>query len=319
MNQITVVRFFPKDWEKHRDGLMELENASFDDPELCMTEEEKEECMTDPDVYAYIALDGERVVGETYGNILQKTDKDEFFEGHWDPASYVHYDKKTLYITSTATHPDYRGHGIAKMLKYEMFKDLKKDGFEYAIGHSNDGAMTAIESWFNGELIGTFEHWYGSEETHNLMEVDLSKLPVLLPVNHLVQLGDYDCGIASVAVLMGFGVVPQIDEKKYGLSPEIGISHEDLVNYSADIYEPKLSTKYNSTIEDIVGKISNRTLVMVNYQFEGDGHYSVVFGYDKDNVYILDVSDGKEKKIKNEVFEKIWYSKMFGYRWIAWF
>jgi ribosomal protein S18 acetylase RimI-like enzyme len=320
--QIKVIRFYPADWDKYRDDLMALENASFDDPELCMTEEEKKECMVDdPDVYAYIALDGERVIGETYGNILQKTDKDEFFEGHWDPATYQHFDKKTLYITSTATLPEYRGKGIAKLLKYEMFKDLKQDGFEYAIGHSNDGIMTAINEWFNGTNIGKFEHWYGSEETHNLMEMDLFKLPVLFLVSHLTALKDYDCGIASMAVLFDADEVPNHGEEEafIGLTPKLGISHEDLLSYALKYYGFRPFSKYNCTIEDLVQRVDLHKLVIVNYQSGGVGHYSVVFGYDSECIYIMDVEDGKEKKHDKKAFDKCWFSNVYGSHWVCYF
>jgi len=321
MKRIEIKRFYPEDWDTYKEGLMTLENASFDDPELCMTEEENKECMTDPEVYAYMALDGDRVVGLTYGNVLQKTDKDEFFEGHWEPKSYRHYDQPTLYITSTATLPEYRGMGIAKKLKYKMFCDLKENGFEYAIGHSNQGTMCAINSWFNGEVIETFEHWYGSEETHDLMEVDLSLLPVLLPVNNLKQLKDFDCGVASCAVLFGADEVPDHGESyiTLGINPERGTSHEDLIQYALQVYGLRLSTDYECTILDITHRIDEGNLVIVNYTTEGEGHYSVIFGYDSDHIYIMDVWDGREKKIPTQEFLDNWYSKRYGYRWCAWF
>jgi predicted GNAT family acetyltransferase len=324
MSKIEIVRFYPGDWEKYKEGLMELERLSFEDPELCMTEEETKECMVDdPDLYGYIALDGDKVVGETYGNILQKTDKENFFEGHWDPTTYRHYDKKTMYVTSTATHPDYRGQGIAKKLKYAMYQDLKKDSFVYCIGHSNEGIMTEIYQWFNGTIVEAFPNWYGSEETHMLTEVEISKVPFLLPVKHIAQKKDYDCSIASVAVLFADNEeCPVYDESEitFGLTPEKGMSHEDMIYYALKIYGFRLSSNYDTTIEELVQQIRYGKLCIVNFQTEeGEGHYSVVFGFDNIHLYIMDVEDGKERKIRKEVFDKRWYSNLYGRKWMAWF
>ena len=324
MEKIKVIRFYPQDWGEYKEDLMALERAWEDNPELCFSEELKKELLTDPEVIAYIALDGEKCIGENYGHILQNIDKDDFFEGHWDPGTYRHFDKKTLYVTSIATLPDYAGMGIAKALTYQMLVDAKNDGFEFVVGHYNEGAMTGIIEWFNGETVEVCPEWFGSDETHNLMEIDLSKIPMLLPVNRLKQNRDYDCGIASSAVLFGLDVVPRYDEVEisFGLTPELGISHEDLIYYNLKVNGFRLSSQYNCKISDIVEKIKAKKLTIVNYlskDEEGDeDHYSVIYGYDEENVYLMDVWDGKEKKMSNEDFQSVWYSEMFGKGWMAW-
>jgi len=318
---IEYKKFNKNDWNKYKKGLMELEEASFNDSELCMDEEETKECMIDMDCYAYIALENGKIIGCTYGNILQEIDKDYFFAGYYDPKTYKHYDKKTLYITSTAVHPDYRGKGIAKQLKYTMFKDLKKYKFEYVIGHSKSGTMTSINEWFNGKSIEVYPHWEGSNETHKLVEVNLKNIPKLLNCVRLKQLKDYDCGIASVAVFFADDHVMNWGENEidFNLTSEKGISHEDLLYYALKVYGFRLFSSYDNTIDNLKQKIDLNKLIIVNYQDDEEGHYSVVFGYDKSNVYIMNVWSGKEEKIPIRFFENSWYSKLYGYKWMAWF
>ena len=319
-----IIRFYPEDWGKYKDDLLELERAWEDNPELCFSEELKKELMTDPDVIAYIALDGNKVIAENYGQSLQSTDTD-WFEGHYDPTTYRNYDKKTFYVTSIAVLPDYNGQGIAKDMTYSMFQDLKRDGYEYVTGHYNEGSMTKIIEWFNGEIIEVCENWFDSDETHNFMEIDLNKIPKLLPVNRLKQKKDFDCAVASCAVLFDKDKVIDYGESylSFGITPELGTSHEDLIQYALRVYGLRLSTRYNAPIEDLKARIDEGNKVIVNYLCKDeDGeedHYSVVYGYDTENIFLLNVWTGKEEKIKFETFEDQWFSTMFGYKWMAWF
>ena len=323
MNRIEIKRFFPEDWEKYKADLMQLEKAWEDNPELCFSEELKKELMTDPDGVYYIALDGDRVIAENYGQSLQSTDTD-WFEGHYDPTTYRHFDKKTFYVTSIAVLPEYNGRGIAKDMTYRMFQDLKLDGYEYCTGHYNEGAMTKIIEWFNGETVEVCEHWFDSDETHNFMEIDLNKIPTLLPVKRLKQKKDFDCAVASCAILFDKDEVPDYGESylSFGITPELGTSHEDMLHYALQIYGLGLSTRYNASIDDLKARINMGNPCIVNYLCKDeDGeedHYSVVYGYDATSIFLLNVWTVKEEKIKVEVFESQWYSVMFGYKWMAW-
>jgi ribosomal protein S18 acetylase RimI-like enzyme len=322
--KIEIKRFYPQDWGKYKVDLMQLEKAWEDNPELCFSEELKKELMTDPDGVYYIALDGDKVIGENYGQSLQSTDTD-WFEGHYDPSTYRNYDKKTFYVTSIAILPEYNGMGIAKDMTYRMCKDLKKDGYKYITGHYNEGAMTNIIKFFNGETIDVCENWFDSDETHNFMEIDLDNIPKLLPVKRLKQLKDFDCAVASCAVLFGKDEVIDYGESylSFGITPELGTSHEDLIQYALQVYGLRLSTRYNATIKDLIDRINEGNLVIVNYlcnDVDGEeDHYSVVYGYDKENIFLLNVWTGKEEKIPFETFESQWFSVMFGMKWMAWF
>jgi ABC-type bacteriocin/lantibiotic exporter with double-glycine peptidase domain len=157
------------------------------------------------------------------------------------------------------------------------------------------------------------------------MEIDLNKIPKLLPVNRLKQKKDFDCAVASCAILFGADEVPDHGESylSFGITPELGTSHEDLIQYALQMYGLRLSTRYNASIEDLKARIKQEYLVIVNYlcKYEDgeEDHYSVVYGYDTENIFLLNVWTGKEEKIKFETFEDQWFSKMFGFHWIAYF
>ena len=323
MAEIKIIKFNAKDWNKYKKSLMQLEKKCFGGDSFYMPEKEKKECMTDKNAYCYIALDGDKVVSESYGNTLQTLDCENSFDGYWNPKDYSHYDSLTLYITSTATLPEYRNKGIAKKLKDAMFKELKKDGFCYAIGHSHEGTMTKMNDFFNGKIIGEFKNWYGGKDTHYLCEIDLLELPILLSITPIKQLKEYDCGIASCCMLAGYDKCIDLDietkgyELGFGLTHDYGISHEDLISFYKLYFGGGLLSKYDSNKNDIEDVINSDRLVIVNYQDDGEGHYSVIYGYDKNFVFLLNVYTGKEEKIEYKTFESNWYSKLYGYRWLS--
>ena len=198
-----------------------------------------------------------------------------------------------------------------------MMRDLKHNYFKYVVGHAHAGTMIHLATHFGGKTIKKFPHWYGSRQTHYLYEVDLSKTPVFVDVPRLKQKTFYDCGIASLAVLRGMNDVIVLDNKKWGISKRIGVSHEAMMRISDDVFIHKLQAKYDSSIYDIEKLIDKYHPVIVNYQYQGEGHYSVVCGYDKENVYIMNVYRAKIDKVKKERFLKSWYSKYYGFRWMA--
>jgi len=168
---ILIRKFNPEEWNKKKQDIIALEEKCFVE-ELIMTEKEIEESLCDEGAICYLAFDNGVLIGNTYGNILQSTDTD-WFDGHWNPETYEHYDEKTMYVTSTAVLPEYRGKGVATKLKQFMFKDLKENGFKYVVGHSDSGAMTHINEKFGAKIIGEFKNWYDSSETHYLYEVKI--------------------------------------------------------------------------------------------------------------------------------------------------
>ncbi len=169
--RLKIVRFVPKDWNRIKTQMMYLENKCFP-PAQQMTEQETKECMTAPGAVAYLATNNGAVIGNTYGNVLSTVDK-EWFDGHWDPATYKRDRAGTVYITSTAVHPIFRRQGIARKLKIAMIRDLKRRGFRFVVGHAHKGPMLKLNESLGARVIKKFPHWYGSKQTHYLYEIEL--------------------------------------------------------------------------------------------------------------------------------------------------
>ncbi|MBF0553675.1 MAG: GNAT family N-acetyltransferase [Nitrospirae bacterium] len=312
---MEIKKFNPFDWPVQKDGIMHVERECFP-PELYMSEEETKESICDENCYAYLAFDGDKIIGNSYGNLLSSVNEN-WFEGHWDPKTYLNYGKKVMYITSTGVLPEYRGKGVARRLKYAMLQDLKKDGFNYVIGHSHAGTMVTINKLFNAEIIQEFPKWFGSKWTNYLYEINIQELPTYIPVKHLKQLYDYDCGLASLSVLLNMDKV--LDAKDYSnqISLELGMNHEQLIKVG-NILNVSIETIYNAKINDIENIILSGKLVLVNYQSKNEGHYSVVFGFDNTDLFIMDVETGEETMFNKHAFNVCWYSDLYGKRWMGW-
>ena len=166
-----IIKFKPEQWNRFKNQIMELEKICFSGS-LEMTEADTKECMCAPGAVVYLATFNGAVIGNTYGNILSTIDKD-WFDSHWDPKTYSHYGRKSVYITSTAVHPDFQGQHIATKLKRAMLKDLRKRGFRHVIGHAHKGAMLTINEKLGAKVIQKFPRWYGSKQTHYLYEIEL--------------------------------------------------------------------------------------------------------------------------------------------------
>jgi len=138
---------------------------------------------------------------------------------------------------------------------------------------------------------------------------------MIVPVKHLKQSNDYNCGVTSLAVISDYSI-EVLEYYDKDTTKRLGISHEGIYKITKKI-GLKLHYQYNSTLKNLREKINSGLLCIVNYQ-AGGGHYSVVCGYDKKNIFIMDVTVGKIKKIPNQKFLKVWYSKLYGYRWMAW-
>jgi ribosomal protein S18 acetylase RimI-like enzyme len=168
---ITIKTFHKDQWEKLKDGIMNIESRCFP-KELEMNEEEVSRDCCSNDSVVFIAFDGDSVVGVIYANQLNGK-SDDWIDIEFDIQAYKNIDKKVAYICSVGVLPEYRGMGIAKLLKLRMQHELKKQGYEYVLSHSNAGAMTRIDEMLGATIIEENKNWGGSSETHYLTEKKL--------------------------------------------------------------------------------------------------------------------------------------------------
>ena len=118
------------------------------------------------------------------------------------------------------------------------------------------------------------------------------------------------CGPASLKIVLGFLGV-KITEKKLalisGCTQSCGIGAEGLV-CAAQKLGFRARMKDFSDLEDIREWVNRKKIpVIVDwFAFEG-GHYSVVSGIDKENIYLEDPSLGHRRALKLSTFMRLWF------------
>jgi predicted double-glycine peptidase len=63
-----------------------------------------------------------------------------------------------------------------------------------------------------------------------------------------------------------------------------------------------------SNFNEIKYYLNRKIPVIVNWFSEDEGHYSVVVGIDKTNIYLQDPELGRIRRINLKVFKRIWFS-----------
>ena len=118
------------------------------------------------------------------------------------------------------------------------------------------------------------------------------------------------CGPASLKMVLGF-LGKKITEKKLveisGCTKSRGIGAEGLVRAAQELgFRAKI--KDFSDLKDIDEWVNRKKIpVIVDwFAFEG-GHYSVVSGIDKENIYLEDPSLGHRRAMKLSTFKRLWF------------
>mgnify|MGYP001120390021 CR=1 FL=1 len=118
------------------------------------------------------------------------------------------------------------------------------------------------------------------------------------------------CGPASLKMVLGFLGV-KITEKKLaelsGCSRTRGIGAEGLVRAARELGF-RARVKDFSDLKDVEEWVNRRKIpVIVDwFAFEG-GHYSVVSGIDRENIYLEDPGLGHRRAMKRTTFKRLWF------------
>ncbi len=130
----------------------------------------------------------------------------------------------------------------------------------------------------------------------------------ILHMPRYIQLNNYSCGIVCAFVILRFyGKVNSISEIIYNKNSlkKDGIDTEPLLNIlkSNDV---KISVNEDASLEDIKIALSNNEPVLISIR-DGD-HWVVVYGYNKDRIFILDSSVRSSLKCSmlHEKFIELW-------------
>lgn len=125
---------------------------------------------------------------------------------------------------------------------------------------------------------------------------------------------DYDCGPAIIRMIFEFFNINISEDKIIKLcetSKKRGTSHEHIIEELKN-ENLKVIEFQGSSIKKIISKIDEGIPVVVNYFDENDneGHYSIVIGYDKENLFFADPWYGNNYKINKKNFERIWHNSL---------
>lgn len=120
---------------------------------------------------------------------------------------------------------------------------------------------------------------------------------------------DYNCGIFAVMYLLGFGLNPRELEKIAGTSPRTGTSHRGIVSIFKYV---GVDTNQGS---GSLKKLAAAVPAIVNYQWDGDGHYGVVVSVGRVDMEIYNPGTGKIETMSKRKFYKAWFSKRYGKKW----
>ena len=130
---------------------------------------------------------------------------------------------------------------------------------------------------------------------------------VLLDMKRSVQLDSYSCGAQCVYMIMKYYKIPKtLEEILKGLntSKTNGTDTEPILNYFR-INGLRASVNTNSKLSNIQTAIDSLHPILISV-YDGE-HWVVIYGYNKDGIFILDPS---RKEISNH-----WDIKKFMNRW----
>jgi len=148
---------------------------------------------------------------------------------------------------------------------------------------------------------------------------------LLVPVKPVRQENGYECGLASVmTILRTLGCKSRKDavKRRLGTTRRHGTHPERIKSLFREM-ELNFREKHGASLHDLESRVKKQKLCLVVYQAWGSqkyydrmesGHYSVVFGVERDYFWLADpyVRQQKSKygkgirKIKKEIFDGRW-------------
>lgn len=118
------------------------------------------------------------------------------------------------------------------------------------------------------------------------------------------------CGPASLKIVFGYYGL-NLSEKEIARAAkttlEKGTSPKNMVR-TAKHFGFKVKYKENSTLKELKELVIKRKIpVIINWFSTDEGHYSVVVGFDKNNIYFADPEFGRIVKMSLQKFEGVWF------------
>jgi GNAT superfamily N-acetyltransferase len=227
-------------------------------------------------IAAWLLVDG-KVAGETYGitpRSLAIVADDEIED--CDPE-----DDASIYCYSTTILPEFRGKGLARLLKAYWLGKVAERGFGRVVGHSTSSEIMHINHVFGARDLASHENWYKTSRTATFYEITLDNTKT-------VQASAGDCGATVIEYLVrSLGRVSQGRARMIeigGATDRDGMSHDGL--------KAVLRAHGLAWVEHIGPVQDAPPLSIVNYLWEGDGHYGVLVKKADPDVFIFNPAFG---------------------------
>ena len=312
MKKITVTK---ETYDQYKEQIIDMEHSCFEGNLLFDDDEIEEMVLAGSNIFLE---ENNKLIAGTYFQPLNTLSYDDFLDEDYgcqfNLAGYLNVDMNSnplatylrniihsnaIYINSTAITPEYRSKGIIYQLKDALFDHLRKLDIMYVVGHAHDGKMWHINQKYGAEGLIEYEDWYGQGK-HYFYEINLLK-----------QHNDWSCGVYALYYLLKLQKnknIPTFSQlyKEINPSEEHGTSHDQITDWL-----DKNEFKYflNKGLDDNS---------IINYQYDGDGHYSVLLFEkftSKDSFCLYNPAIGKNEYIPVETIKENWYSKRYGKEW----
>lgn len=127
------------------------------------------------------------------------------------------------------------------------------------------------------------------------------------------------CGPATLKIILSYYQIDKSEEnlaRMCNVSEDLGTDDKSLKK-AAEGLGFKVEIKNFSTLNDIKNWLEKDVPVIVDWFTRGrsdysdsevaDGHYSVVMGLDKENIYLQDPEIGKMRTINKDDFIRVWF------------
>ena len=125
------------------------------------------------------------------------------------------------------------------------------------------------------------------------------------------QTTEYNCGVFAVKYILKLVLNKDYDvvqlEKELCTTEEKGTSHDDIINF---IKREKINY-----IVGIGEQMFSDLPLLVNYQYDGDGHYGVITDIHENEIKMFNPATGESEIILYTDFMDRWYSERYGKQW----
>lgn len=246
-------------------------------------------------IAVWMLVDGE-LAGETYGIAPRSLAiiADEEIED-CDPE-----DDASIYCYSTTILPKFQGRGLARVLKAHWLGRVAERGFGRVVGHSTSPAMVNINREFGAFDLASHDNWCETERTAVFYEI-------ILDNSKTVQASAGDCGATVIEYVLrslgmaSLGRAHLIETGK--ATDKDGMSHDGI---------KAVLREYGLGWAECVGPIEDvEPLSIVNYMWEGDGHYGVLVKKQGREIYIFNPAFGAIDRHMADEFNALFYSPRY--------